>query len=185
MSSTIYSQETPQDSPWTIRQRIKMLFWEYTWSLLCSWTPKPANNWRLFWLKIFGAKLHGKPFVHQRARIQIPWNLVMHHKACIGDRANIYSLGEIVIGANAVVAQEAYICTGTHAFDTKSMNLITKTIHIGDNVFVGSRAFVMPGVTLGDNAIVAAMSVVTKDVESWAVVGGNPARFIKKREIKN
>ena len=185
MSVLKYNQDSPQDSPWSLIERIKMLCWDYIWLVFCYHTPKPANSWRLFWLRLFGAKLYGKPFVHQRARIQIPWNLIMYDKSCIGDRTNIYSLGEVTIGKNAVIAQEAYICTGTHAFDSTVMNLITNPISIGEHAFVGARAFIMPGVSLGDYSIVASMSVVTKNVEPWYIVGGIPARFIKMREIKD
>ena len=66
---------------------------KYAGSLLCSWTPKPMNPWRLFILRLFGAWIKGNPFVHQRARIKIPWNLTLHNRACLGDRANVYSLG--------------------------------------------------------------------------------------------
>jgi putative colanic acid biosynthesis acetyltransferase WcaF len=183
MNKKIHSQNSAYESPWTLSQRLKMLIWEYTWILLCSWTPKPVNTWRLFILRLFGAKLYGKPFVHQRARIQIPWNLTMHHKSCIGDRANVYTLGKVEIMEHATIAQEAYICTGTHAFDKPTMNLVTVPIKIGKNVFVGARAFIMPGITIGDYAVIGANSVVSKDVEPWTVVGGNPAKFIKKREI--
>jgi putative colanic acid biosynthesis acetyltransferase WcaF len=185
MDKKIFPQKSPYESPWSISQRIKMQIWEYTWILLCSWTPKPANLWRLFILKIFGAKLYGRPFVHQRARIQIPWNLTMYHKSCIGDRANVYTLGKIEILEHAVIAQEAYICTGTHAFDKTAMNLITIPITIGKHAFVGARAFIMPGITVGDYAVIGANSLVSMDVEPWTVVGGNPAKFIKNREIKN
>ena len=185
MDKQIHPQDTQFDSPWTMSQRIKMLLWEYTWLILCSWTPKPANGWRIFILKLFGAKIYGNPFVHQRARIQIPWNLTMHHKSCLGDRANAYSLGKIEISEYTTIAQEAYICTGTHAFGSYTMNLITSPVKIGGNVFVGARAFIMPGVTIGDYAIVGASTVVTKDVESWTIVGGNPAKFIKQRIITN
>ena len=185
MSRFIHVQNNPNDSPWTIMQRVKMLAWEYVWVLLCVWTPKPANAWRLFWLKLFGAKVLGRPFVHQRARIQIPWNLTLHNKSCLGDRANVYTLGEIEIFENATIGQEVYLSTGTHAFDRESMNLITSKITIQANVFIGARAFIMPGITIGEYSIVGACSVVTKDVEPWTVVGGNPAKFIKVREIKN
>ena len=57
-------------------------------------------------------------------------------------------------------------------------------ITIGDGVWLGARAIILPGVTIGEGAVVAAGAVVTKDVEPWAVVGGNPAKFIKKRELK-
>jgi putative colanic acid biosynthesis acetyltransferase WcaF len=179
-----HSQNTAFDSPWTLKQRIKMLLWEYFWMLFCSWTPKPFNFWRIFVLKSFGAKLYGKPFIHQRARIQIPWNLIMHDKACLGDRANAYTLGVIEIFEHATVGQEAYLSTGTHAFNKKAMNLITKKITIHKNVFIGARAFVMPGITIGANVIVGACAVVTKDVLPSTVVVGNPAKFINKRELK-
>ena len=67
---------------------------------------KPLNEWRLFWLRVFDAKIEGKPFVHQRARIAIPWNLTLHDRACLGDRANAYSLGEIEIGARAILIDD-------------------------------------------------------------------------------
>lgn len=171
-----YKQDTPYDSPWSKTQRVKMLLWEYIWLLFCSWTPKPANSWRLFWLKAFGAKISGKPFVHQRARIQVPWNLIMHHRACLGDRANAYTLGIIEIHEHATIAQEAYLCTGTHDFTVPSKNLITSPIIIGAHAFISARAFIMPGVTIGEHAVVGACSVVTKNVLANTIVKGNPAK---------
>jgi len=172
----LHHQNSPYDSPWSKSQRIKMVLWEYVWLILCSWTPKPANLWRLFWLRVFGAKLFGRPFVHQRARIQIPWNLVMHNRACLGDRANAYSLDTIEIHEHATVAQEAYICTGTHDFSQPSKNLVTSPVIIGAHSFIGARAFIMPGITVEEYAIVGACSVVTKNVLAHTVVKGNPAK---------
>ena len=176
MNLQIHQQTSPYTSPWTTAQRVKMFFWQYCWAIFCTWTPKPANAWRLWWLKLFGATIHGQPFVHQRARIQIPWNLTLHHRACLGDRANAYSLGEIVVHEHATVAQEAYLCTGTHAFDQPARNLITAPIIVEAYAFVGARAFIMLGVTIGAHAVVGACSVVTKDVPPGTTVKGNPAR---------
>ena len=122
----------------------------------------------------------GKPFVHQRARIQIPWNLTMHDRACIGDRANIYSLGPVELGAECTVAQECYLCTGTHDFE-KTMFLMTAKITIGARSFLGARAFIMPGVTIGEDCIIGACSVVTKDTPAGMICAGNPCRVIKPR----
>lgn len=165
-------------SPWTLWQQVKMLLWQYAWPLLCAWTPKPFNFWRLFVLRCFGAKILGTPFVHQRTRIQIPWNVTLHDGACTGDRAALYSLDSIVIREGALVAQEAYICTGMHDLADPSWPLVTAGITIGSNVFVGARAFVLAGVTLGENSIIGACSVVTKDVPTGATVAGNPARIL-------
>jgi putative colanic acid biosynthesis acetyltransferase WcaF len=157
------------------------MLWEFCWCVFCVWTPKPANPWRLFWLSVFEAKIEGTPFVHQRARIAIPWNLTLHDRACLGDRANVYSLGEIEIGARAVVAQEVYLSTGTHDFSKPSLPLAVGKITIGEDAFVGARAFVMPGVRIGARAIVGACSVVTQDVPSDVIAAGNPCRVLRPR----
>jgi len=182
MTRTIYQhQRAPSDSPWTLRQRLAMQLWWWTWALLCAWTPKPLDAWRVAVLRRFGARIGRGVQVHQRARIQIPWNLVMHDRSCLGDRANAYSLGEIEIGEGATVAQEAYLCTGTHAFEREALNLITEKIVIGPGAFVGARAFVLPGITVGAGAVVGACSVVSRDVGPGEIVAGNPARLIKRR----
>ncbi len=169
-------QKSAYDSPWTLRQRIAMLAWEYCWAIFCLWTPKPLNAWRLAWLRLFGAQIHGYPFVHQRARIAIPWNVILHDRATLGDRANLYSLTTIELGPRAIVAQEAYLCTGTHALEDANLPLRVAPIRIGADVFVGARAFIMPGVTIGAHAVVGACAVVTKDVLESHRVAGNPAR---------
>ena len=174
-------QKSAYDSPWPVGQRFLRALWEFCWTLFCVWTPKPLNEWRLFWLRVFDAKIDGTPFVHQRARIAIPWNLTLHDRACLGDRANAYSLGEIEIGARATVAQEAYLSAGTHDFDRPEMPLVAGTIKIGEDAFVGARAFVLPGVTIGARSVIGACSVVTEDVPEDVVAAGNPCRVIKSR----
>ena len=176
-----FSQATQFASPWTRGQQIRLLLWEYAWMILCAWTPKPANPWRLFILRAFGARVHPKSFVHQRARIQIPWNLTLHERAALGDGTVAYSLGPIEIGARATVAQEAYLCTGTHDFASPAMPLQTAPITVGEDVFIGARAFVMPGVQIGARSIIGAASVVTRDMPPDVVAAGNPAKVIRPR----
>ena len=134
-------------------------------------------------LKAFGANLSGMPFIHSTARIQIPWNLTMRHRACLGERANAYSLGKIEIQEGATIAQEAYLCTGTHDFQDPSLQLITKPVTVGKNAFIGTRAMILPGVCIGDRVIVGAMSVVPKDVPDHQIVAGNPAKKIGEKAI--
>ena len=169
-------QANRYSSPWGRSYRVRLLLWEYTWQLLCHWTPKPFNPWRLHILRLFGCTIHGQPFVHQRARIEHPWNLTLHHNACLGDRAHAYCLGELEIHTGACVAQEVYLCTGTHDFSTAARPLQTSSISIGANAFIGARAFLMPGVSVGEEAIVGACSVVTRSVPASVTVVGNPAR---------
>jgi len=157
------------------------VLWEFCWTLFCVWTPKPLNEWRLFWLRVFDAKIDGRPFVHQRARIEIPWNLTLHDRACLGDRANAYSLGEIEIGAGATVAQEVYLSSASHDFRDPAMPLTVAKITIGEDAFIGARALVLPGVKIGARAVVGACSVVTKDIPDNVIAAGNPCRVIRAR----
>src|SRR2546423_10533511 len=175
------TQVRADESPWSLGNRLLRLLWEFCWALFCGWTPKPLNGWRLLWLKLFGAKIHGKPFVHQRARISIPWNLTIHDGALLGDRANANTLGEIEIGARATVAQETYLSAGTHDFTRRAQPLTVAKITIGEDAFLGARTFVMPGVSIGDRALIGACSVVTHDIESNVVAAGNPCRVLKAR----
>ena len=178
---TVRDEQERYGSPWSVNDRAMRVLWEFCWALLCSWTPKPANPWRLFWLRTFGAKIHGTPFVHQRARIEIPWHLTLHDRACLGDRANAYCLGEIEIGAGATIAQEAYLSGGTHDFSSPNMPLVTGKITIGEDAFVSARAFVMPGISIGARSIVGACSVVTRDIPDNSIAAGNPCRVLRPR----
>ena len=106
----------------------------------------------------------------------------MQHRACLGERANAYSLGKIKIHEGATIAQEVYLCTGTHDFENPTMQLITEKIIIRKNSSIGARAMVLPGVEVGENAIIGAQSVVTKDVPANFIFAGNPARKIGTRK---
>lgn len=174
-------QKLPHESPWSGSNRLMRVLWDFCWFVFCVWTPKPLNEWRLFWLRVFDAKIHGTPFVHQRARIAIPWNLTMHDRACLGDRANAYTLGEIEIHAGAIVAQEVYLSTGSHDFNHPARPLVTAKITIGEDAFVGARAFVMPGINIGARSVIGACSVVTRDVPENVMAAGNPCKILRTR----
>jgi putative colanic acid biosynthesis acetyltransferase WcaF len=134
-------------------------------------------------LKLFGGKISGVPFVHSSTKIQIPWHIKLHHRACLGENVVAYSLAIIEVEEYATVAQESYLCTGTHDFAKPNMQLITKPITIKKNAFIGVRSMILPGMMIGENSIVGAQSVVTKNVYNNQIVAGNPAKFIRNRFI--
>ncbi len=179
MQLTSHQQKSAYHSPWSLRERVAMLLWEIGWTLACRWTPKPLNGWRLLWLRGFGAGVTGKPFVHQRARITVPWNLTLEDRACLGDGAHAYCLGEVILRRNCTVAQEAYLCTGTHDFTHPDKILQTAPILVEAEAFVGARALVLPGITIGAGAVVGAGSVVTRNVAPGTVNAGNPCRKLR------
>lgn len=171
----IHYQETKFSSPWSFKEKLIIFIWELSWLLFCKWTPKNFNPFRLQFLKIFGAKIYGKPFVHQRAQIHQPWNVCLHDKSCIGDRAVLYAWNKIEINEESLVAQESYLCTASHDFNNDWI-LISAPIIIGKKTFIGTRTFILPGVKVGDNVIIGACSVVTKDIPDNTTAAGNPAK---------
>ncbi|BCN31054.1 sugar O-acetyltransferase [Anaeromicropila herbilytica] len=89
------------------------------------------------------------------------------------------SAGGITIEENTQIGPQATFVTTNHDFDAR-YTLKCKGIHIGKNVWIGARVTIMPGITVGDNAVIAGGAVVTKDVEPNTVVGGNPAKILKR-----
>jgi putative colanic acid biosynthesis acetyltransferase WcaF len=121
--------------------------------------------------------------VYPSARIWAPWNLEMETGSAIGDAVDCYNVDSIALEAGAIVSQYAFLCTASHDITDPGRRLVTAPIRLGRLSWVCAGAFVHPGVTIGEGAVVAARSVVVKDVAPWAVVGGNPAKFLKTREL--
>lgn len=168
--------------------KLKRLLWNVVYWLCFRMTPDkvaPAEKWRVGLLRLFGAKIGPKTHsIYSTAAIWAPWNLELGDNVALSQQTNIYAVDKITIGNNVVVSREAFLCTASHDIASPTMELTTAPITIGDNAWICARAIVLPGVTIGEGAVVGAGAVVSKDVEPWTVVGGNPARFIKKRELK-
>jgi putative colanic acid biosynthesis acetyltransferase WcaF len=179
---TTLPQASAYDSPWPFRVRLGIALWAVVWRLLFRPTPKPLTRWRLWLLRCFGARVSGRPFVDASAVIKMPWNLDIEDRACLGPRSEVYNLGPVTLRERCTIAQEAYLCAGTHDFARAHLPLKIGPIEIGADAFVCARAFVLPGVTIGAGALIGACAVVTKDVAPWTVVAGNPARAIGRRE---
>ncbi|MDO6519623.1 putative colanic acid biosynthesis acetyltransferase [Zobellia uliginosa] len=143
------------------------------------------RKWRIFVLRLFGAKVSYKSIVHANVKIWAPWNLEVGDYSCIGQRVNCYNQGRITLKNNVTVSQDSSLCASGHDYTSKSHDLFVAPIVINQNAWVAAEAFIGPGVTIGDGAIVGARACVFKNVDAWTVVGGNPAKFIKTREIKD
>lgn len=120
--------------------------------------------------------------MYPAVKIWAPWNLILGDHVGIGDGATLYSMDRIEIGDFAVVSQGAYLCGGTHDYNSPNFQLVTKPILIGSHAWICAEAFVHPGIVISEGAVVGARSVVTRSVdEPWAVYGGNPCRKIGVR----
>ncbi|WP_372757571.1 putative colanic acid biosynthesis acetyltransferase [Mariniflexile sp.] len=158
--------------------------WTITWFLFARPLPRSiGRSWKLFLLRSFGAKVHKTAHVYSSVRIYAPWNLEMHAYSCLAPDVDCYNVDKVIIGEHTTVSQKTYLCTASHDITKSNYPLITAPIIIANQVWVGASAFIGFGVTIKQGAVVGATASVYKDVESWTIVGGNPAKFIKTREI--
>lgn len=166
--------------------KIARTVWNIVWLLLFH--PTPRGNlfrpWRIFLLKLFGANVRWSSNVLPSCRIWQPWKLTMGAYACLSADVDCYTVAPISLGDNATVSQGVKLCTAGHDIASKIMELTMAPITIGANAWVAAWAIVLPGITIGEGAVIAAGSVVTKDVNPWTVVGGNPAKLLKQRILE-
>lgn len=177
-----------QTNEMPFHQKLKNLLWGIVNSTLFRFTPPYFvifRKLRVYILKLFGASLEWNVSVHPKSKIEYPWNLTMKSMSSIGENSWIYAMAPITIGENTCIGKDTYLLTGTHNIQSNRFELITKPITIGNGCWIATRTTVLPGCNIGDFVVVAANSTVTKDVKTCDVVGGNPAKFIKKRDIKN
>lgn len=135
-------------------------------------------------LRLFGADIPLVSLVYPSSKIWAPWNLSMGEYACIGPDTEIYNKAAVTIGNHAVISQGTFLCTASHDISDPAHALISAPIVVEDQAWVAAEAFVGMGVTVGRGAVVGARSAVFRDVAPWTVVGGNPARFIKQRTLR-
>lgn len=167
------------------KNQVVRMLWTIVWGVFARPLPRSVGSgWKRFLLRLFGARIDATAIVYSSAKVYYPANLTMGAYACLASDVDCYNVAPITIGANSTVSQGAYLCTASHDI-TDSLNpLVTKPIVIEDQAWVAAGAFVGMGVTIGQGAVVGARAAVFKDVEPWTVVGGNPAKFIKKRILK-
>jgi putative colanic acid biosynthesis acetyltransferase WcaF len=149
--------------------------WWLVQGTLFAWSPQFLYGWRNGLLRLFGARIGVGVIIRPSARITYPWKLAIGDHSWIGDYAELYTLGPITIGSNAVVSQYSYLCTGSHDMGSPAFDIFAKPIVVEDEAWVAAGVFVHPGVTVGKGAVVASRSVVTRDVPPGRLHGGHPA----------
>lgn len=174
-------QKDRDTSPWPLKEAVLIRIWEVIWNLCIRWLPKICYRWYILLLRLFGCKISGRPYIAPTCRIYAPWLLRLSDRCALGSRSEIYNLGPISIGERTTVAQYVYLCNGTHDFNDKRSPLLVGDMTIGNDVFIGAKAIILPGLIIGNSSIIGAGSVVTKDIKENEIWAGNPAKFIKKR----
>jgi putative colanic acid biosynthesis acetyltransferase WcaF len=181
---TAPSPDSHLSSSFSRGNQVARVAWNAVWLLGGRFSPRPFHLWRSWLLRLFGASVGHRVHVYPAAKIWAPWNLRLGDECGIGDGAILYSQGVITIGRRAVISQGAHLCAGTHDYTQPGFPLITKPIVVGDQAWLAAECFLLPGVTIGEGAVIGARAVVTKDMPAWTVCGGHPCRPLKPREMK-
>ncbi|MGV3533757.1 MAG: WcaF family extracellular polysaccharide biosynthesis acetyltransferase [Chthoniobacteraceae bacterium] len=137
--------------------------------------PWPSTL-RVALLRAFGATVGRGVVIRSRVNITFPWRLTIGDHVWLGEEVLILSLAPVTLESDVCISQRAFLCTGSHRFDSPGFDLVTKPITIRRGSWIAAQAFIAPGVSIGPDSMVAAGSVVTRDVEPGKVVAGNPAQ---------
>jgi len=168
----------------TLRNRIYRLGFRLCWALLASWTPPFMHPWRCWLLRCFGAQVAPTAFIYGSVRIWYPPNLRVDDFGTLAPGVTAYTMAPIHIGAYAIVSQGAHLCAGTHDIESPHFQLFSRPITIEPRAWVAAEAFVGPGVTIGEGAVLGARGVAMRNLDAWGVYTGNPATKLRERKLR-
>jgi putative colanic acid biosynthesis acetyltransferase WcaF len=161
----------------------KQLLWYLTGRVFINtYLPVPVSVKR-FVLTIFGAKIGRHVTIKPKVNIKYPWFLTVGDFTWIGEKVWIDNLTMVTLGTNVCLSQECYLLTGNHDYTRSTFDLIVRPVMIEDGGWIGAKAVVCPGVTVGSHAVLAVNSVATTDLDPYMIYQGNPAKAVKRRDI--
>jgi putative colanic acid biosynthesis acetyltransferase WcaF len=140
----------------------------------CPW----GSAFRSALLRAFGAKIGKEVAIGSNVNISFPWRLVVGDHVWIGDDVGILSLAQVTIESSVCVARRSFLCTGSHDVRREDFKLKVAPILIRTGSWIAIGSLILPGVTIGEGAVVSAGSVVLKDVPANCLVRGNPATVV-------
>lgn len=149
--------------------------------LLADLGHVPSHTVRNYFYRRSGLVLPRTSSIHWRAEFYAPERIVVGERCTIGDSAFLDGRSGLTIGDCVNLGSHVTIYTRQHDVDSPDFAEVGAPVAIGDHAWVASHAIVLPGVTIGEGAVVAAGAVVTKHVAPFAMVAGNPARFVRER----
>lgn len=168
-----------------IKNRIITVLLEFELMLLRFVGYVPSHIIRNVFYLMAGIKMGKGSAVHMWANFFDPRGIEIGQDTVIGDHCFLDGRDSLKIGNHVDIASQVLIYNSEHDLEDENFKAITAPVEIGDYVFIGPRAIILPGVKIGNGAVVAAGAVVTKNVEPFVIVGGVPAREIGERKLKN
>lgn len=155
------------------------------WKLNIVSSLVPFHSVRKFAFRLTGVKIGKNSYVHMGTRFYYPAGITIGNGTIIGDHCFLDGRAPLKIGDNVDIASQVLIYNSEHDIHSEHFDPHEVSVEIGDYVFIGPRAIILPGVKIGKGAVVAAGAVVTENVNSFEIVGGVPAKVIGERKNKN
>lgn len=168
-----------------ISKRLESYVLDFGLMLLHLTTYLPLHTLRNFIWRLAGVNLGKGSTLHTGVRVFDPRGIKVGEGTIIGYATFIDGRNLVEIGSNTDLASEVMIYNEEHDSSAADFHARSAPVKIGNYVFVGPRAIILPGVTIGEGAVVAAGAVVTKDVAPYTIVGGVPAKIIGERQLKD
>lgn len=165
--------------------RVKNILLELELFLLHAVGCFPSHSVRKTFYRMAGIRIGKGSTVHTKASFYDPRNITIGDDTIIGEGTVLDGRASLTIGNHVDIASEVMIYNSQHDIESIDFAAVDKPVVIEDYVFVGPRAIILPGVTVGRGAIIAAAAVVTRDVPPHAVVAGVPAKVIGERKLKS
>jgi maltose O-acetyltransferase len=141
----------------------------------------PSHTYRRLVYTRFGIHYPRNSAIHWRARFFAPHGITIGPYTTIGNDVFLDGRETITIGSCVNMAGEVRIYTQEHDIDSPDFKAVGAPVVIDDYAYIGTRVTILPGVRIGEGAVVATGAVVTKDVAPYTLVGGVPARFLRPR----
>lgn len=168
-----------------VLNRINTIFLELGIFILHIVGLVPSHIIRRFFYRLAGIKIGRGTSIHMGVRFYNPGNIKIGEDTIIGEGVVLDGRDKLVIGNHVDIATEVMIYNSEHDVQSVHFDPIKAPVIINDYAFIGARAIILPGTTIGRGAVVGAGAVVTKDVLELTIVGGIPAKIIKERGNKN
>lgn len=163
----------------------KRMLWYFTNVLFFVNPLNLSSRLKVRLLRLFGAKIGKGVVIKPSVNIKYPWNLSVGNYTWIGEKVWIDNLVQITIGANVCISQGAMLLCGNHNFKKSKFDLIVKPITLEDGVWIGAQSTVCPGVKALSHSVLCVGSVVSKDMEDYALYRGNPAIKVADRRLED
>ncbi len=166
-----------------VTTRISTIFLEFWLMILRFVGYIPVHSLRKIFYLVSGINLPWDSTIHIGANFFKPSNISIGHDTIIGDHCFLDGRAPLKIGSHVGIASQVLIYNDEHEINSTDYGNSFGPVTIGDYVFIGPRAIILPNVTIGTGAVVAAGAVVTKDIPKFEIWGGVPAKKISRRQI--